>query len=227
MLKTAAPEASACQKSADPSSAPACAALDAGFDASVHTHTVAPGSTLVSECEPIDFAMRVERGTLRVCLYRGDGHRKITRFAGPGTMLGVAEQGRWTATIEAVDCAVVRLLSKAKLDGCIARSRGLQAELRTHLVDELAQRDRHLVTLSVLAAPDRVLSFLRQTARQTPAKRFSTLPMNRRDIADHLGLSLETVSRAFTALRRAGVIELRNTQMFRLCERKTLATPRP
>ncbi|MEO1533862.1 MAG: helix-turn-helix domain-containing protein, partial [Pseudomonadota bacterium] len=83
------------------------------------------------------------------------------------------------------------------------------------------QRERHLLRIASLPAEARLRGFLAEFTRQAGkdlqlASGFVSLPMSRRDIADHLGLTLETVSRAFGALRRRGQLELLGKAAFRL-----------
>ncbi|MEM6942524.1 MAG: helix-turn-helix domain-containing protein, partial [Pseudomonadota bacterium] len=124
-------------------------------------------------------------------------------------------------TAEAVTKAKLQVLSRASFEALLAERQEVAIAVQELLRSELRMRERHLLRLASLPAEPRLLSFLAELARQSgPDMRtdsgFVTLPMSRREIADHLGLTLETVSRAFTMLRRRGQLELRSKSVFRL-----------
>ncbi len=75
--------------------------------------------------------------------------------------------------------------------------------------------------LAYLPAEERVRRFLTEFAARRAASGFTVLPMPRRDIADHIGLTVETVSRAFSALKRKGMIEMRGCDRFRMLTEET------
>ncbi|MEO1724811.1 MAG: cyclic nucleotide-binding domain-containing protein [Pseudomonadota bacterium] len=171
--------------------------------------------------EEADAVYLVESGMLRCCLISEDGRRHIFSFAGAGRLIGLPFAARRHFTAEAVNRSRVLVLPLPALEKAAQLSPELVREQRRYVRDELRQRERHLLSIASLPAEARLQSFLREFARlagsdlRRPAG-FIALPMSRRDIADHLGLTLETVSRAFGSLRRQGVLELLGKTAFRL-----------
>lgn len=178
-----------------------------------------PGATVALHGSPVARVFRIESGTARCCTITEEGRRQIFRFVRPGEVIGLVESERWHFTAEAVDAVLARALPRDLLDRETARDEELRREVRGHIAADQERLERQLVSLSWLQAPERVLCFLRDFAASTPPRDgFLVLPMTRQDIGDHLGLSLETVSRAFGTLRRQGRIVTRGSERFRIVE---------
>ena len=200
------------------------------FDRRATMLSIRAGTSVALEGDPADTLMRVRDGMLRCCTYSVSGRRQVLRFAGPCAVLGivaVAAQG-WPYGVEACAETIVDALPRRVLDGALAADADLLAAIHVEATAEIAQRDRTLCILAEPRAELRLLEFLADLSG--PARHKSgaagqkgaaapaplTLAMSRRDIADHLGLSHETVSRAFSALRRHGFIEMQGSSVVRL-----------
>ncbi len=194
------------------------ALLERLFDARAVTVKAKPGETIAAEGDDVETIYRVVSGTVRCCGYTGSGQRQIFRFCGPGTLLGAVDQDRWRATMEATDCVILQAVPRTRLDEAIARSPRLCRTLFTLMIDELRHREAHLVTLSHLPAHERLRVFLSRFVLERRTRGFVALPMTRQDIADHLGLTIETVSRSFGTLKRLGVIEMRGAGKVRVTD---------
>ncbi|MEM7497000.1 MAG: helix-turn-helix domain-containing protein [Pseudomonadota bacterium] len=173
--------------------------------------------------EEADSIFFITSGMLRCCLISEDGHRHIFTFASAGRLLGLPFAAQRHFTAEAVCHTRVRALPLPLLETAAKRSPDLVLAQRHFVREELKLREMHLLRLASLPAEARLLSFLTEHAALAgPDLRRGmgviALPMSRRDIADHLGLTLETVSRAFGALRRQGRLELMGKGAFRLPE---------
>ncbi|MEO1530538.1 MAG: cyclic nucleotide-binding domain-containing protein [Pseudomonadota bacterium] len=171
--------------------------------------------------EEADAVYLVTSGVIRCCLISEDGRRHIFSFATAGRLLGLPFAARRHFTAEAVSRARVLVLPLPQLEKAAQRSPELVRAQRRYVRDELRQRERHLLRIASLPAEARLRAFLSDFAQQAGkdlklASGFVALPMSRRDIADHLGLTLETVSRAFGALRRRGQLELLGKSAYRL-----------
>ena len=189
------------------------------FEAEARRKTVRAGTVLAGQGEPKARVFRVTGGIVRRCVYTAEGHRKILQFAGPGAFLGLGPGERWTVTLEAVGKTGLQSMPRRLFDAAIAARPALQEELSARLAAELAAREALLVLVAYTHAADRVRCFLESFAGLRDRGAYVSLPMGRRDIADHLGLSMETVSRSFSLLRERGEIELRGAAEYRLLPR--------
>jgi len=192
--------------------------LDALFRTRATSRHVAPESLVCLDGEPASHLYRVASGTVRCCTLSAEGRRHIFQFATPGDVLGAALSARWWFTAEAVDEVIVSALPRGVVETALSGDGALSSELRELTAAEIARRERELMRLAYLPAPERLLSFLEDFAAALGTGRDGhvRLPMTRQDIGDHLGLSLETVSRGFGDLKRRGRIEMKGTGRYRI-----------
>ncbi|GAB5469996.1 MAG: helix-turn-helix domain-containing protein [Rhodospirillales bacterium] len=191
--------------------------LDEVFRLQGHSLSVPAQRTIVSHGQAIENRYQVIAGFVRCCTFTEDGYRQIFRFAGPGDMLGYVDLERWHYTAEAVDKVALRALPNQILEIGLAEDAALRREMRAICAEELACRERQLTWLSYLPSEERLMAFLSEIEGRLPAQQgFAKLPMSRQDIGDHLGMSLETVSRAFGTLKRGGRIAMNGCSRFRI-----------
>ena len=96
----------------------------------------------------------------------------------------------------------------------------MQRQLRRIILDEFERRERQLGCVSFMQADDRVLTLLSELEDVLPTEAgFAVMPMTRQDIGDYLGMSLETVSRAFSSLKRSGKIRTDGANKFAVIDR--------
>lgn len=200
--------------------------FDALFDGRLAEQHFRPDEMVLLHDQPADAVLQVVSGTIRCCTLTQCGRRQIFRFAGKGTYLGIADLDRWHYTAEAVDHVIVKRLPRARFERALDESRALRQDLRQLVRADLIAREHHLTSIAFRSAEERLLEFLDTLARSSHGGRFTILPMSRRDIGDHLGLTLETVSRAFSTLKRRRVIEMNGSDRFRLID-SDVAPPRP
>lgn len=142
--------------------------------------------------------------------------RQIFSFAKKGAFVGLADLDRWHFTAEAVDHVILKTIPRSALEQLLAVDISLRQEIREYVSRALAQRERQLLALVSQKAPERLLEFLSEYSASRPGNGHVAIPMSRRDIADHLGLSLETVSRAFSELKRKGAIDLASFDKYKV-----------
>ncbi len=208
---------SRCQPAlSDTASGTSLPTFDALFASAAAVKSVNGGATLARQGETTHIIYKVTRGLVRVCVYTEDGDRKIVRFAAPGAILGLTDHGEWSYTLEAVGPVAVSVLPRARFEQELRRNSALREDVWAGLTEEIAARDALLVLVTCTHAAERVLAFLRHFAEGRDMAGFVELPMGRHDIADYLGLSMETVSRAFSSLRDCGAIELRGPSLYRV-----------
>lgn len=175
-------------------------------------HSVAFNSkvTLFTQDDPADAVYNLTEGMVRLYKLLPDGRRQIVGFALPGDFLGLALEDNYSfsadAVTPAVSCRFPRKLFEAYLDTTPA----LLKRLHQAATYELTLAREQLVLLGRRSAEERIAAFLiglrdrlYRIGYESPTL---NLPMSRQDIADFLGLTIETVSRTITKLARDKVI---------------------
>lgn len=184
------------------------------------------GAGLFWEGDPAGHVFQVIEGTLRLFRLLADGRRIITGFVCPGDLIGVSLRDRYLYSAEAVTDVRLRRFSRTRFDGEIERSPALRTEVFAWLCDEMAAAQDQMVLLGRKNAEERVCSFLllvaRRMRRGEPLSRRFEIPMSRLDMADYLGLTIETVSRTMSRLTAQGVIAARGRHGIEVCRLETL-----
>jgi CRP/FNR family transcriptional regulator len=168
-----------------------------------------------------EHVFRVEEGVIAVYKTLPDGRRQIIDFAYPGDLIGLGVIGEHVLSAQATVPSKVRCLVAAALERIAESDAGLALKLYRAVCQELAATRNLLVTVGQRSALERVAAFLISLHRRTAAEGSTTvnLAMRRSDIADLLGLTIETVSRTLTKLRSMGVIDLeQGATRVRLCD---------
>ena len=190
------------------------------FDRDTPVRHFQPGNTIVLDGTRAETVYEVVSGTIRCCTISEDGRRQIFRFVRAGDFLGLVDLDTWHYTAEAVDHVIVRSAPRSQLEMKIRFDPDLQRAVRGFIARELATRERQLASIAYMPAAGRLQNFLMEFANSRNTDGFVVLPMTRRDIGDHLGLTLETVSRAFSTLRQNGVIEMKGTDRFKVLQQE-------
>jgi CRP-like cAMP-binding protein len=158
---------------------------------------------------------RIVGGTVRTCKTLADGRRQVGAFYFRGDLLGLETGPRHGFSAEAVTECRLAAIKRRTLEALARDDRTLARQLWQSTARELQQTQRHLMRL-VTTAQERVAGFLLEMAERTTGSDVIDLPMSRPDIADHLGLTVETVSRTLRALAQASLIEMPSSRRFRL-----------
>ena len=151
-------------------------------------------------------------GAMRLYKLLPDGRRQIVGFALPGDFLGMNVSGRHNFSADAIGPVTVCQFAKAPFGRFIEDRPHLLRRINELAIRELSQARDHMVLLGRRSAEEKVATFLlgwrdRLVPLNGPSSTVP-LPMSRQDIADYLGLTIETVSRTFTKLEREGVIAI-------------------
>ncbi len=167
-------------------------------------------NTLFSEGDAAEYSYRVVSGAVRLSKMMSDGRRQIAEFALPGDFIGINWRDEHAMTAEALNDVSVVAYAKGRLDRLSDESREIRAELFDNLRHDLWAAQNHLVILGRQSALERVAGFLLQLMDRNKSGERSRIdvPMTRQDIADYLGLTIETVCRMLTKLKSAGVIAI-------------------
>jgi CRP-like cAMP-binding protein len=173
-----------------------------------------------------DHIYLVEKGT--VCLYKTlpDGRRQIVDFAYPGDLIGLGAPGDHVFSAQAITLARLRCLPAGLLLEMAHHDPQLGMQLYRALSDQLLAARDLLLTVGQRNATERLgallLALSRRNERIGADPTRIALPMTRADIADFLSLTIETVSRTFTKLRLAGVIDLAHSSLVVVRDQKAL-----
>ncbi|HLI68071.1 MAG TPA: helix-turn-helix domain-containing protein [Caulobacteraceae bacterium] len=176
-----------------------------------------------AEEEDADFVYKVISGAVRDVRILADGRRQIGAFHMPGDVFGLecGEQHRYSAEA-VVDCEIA-LVRRAALERAALRDGTTARKLWALTAGDLLKLQDHMLLLARKTARERVASFLMRMSGRAAAGDAFDLPMSRLDIADHLGLTIETVSRAFTQLERDHAIAMPAARRIVLNDRLALA----
>ena len=161
-------------------------------------------NVIVREGEPADFMFLVVSGTVRACRTFNTGSRSIIAFYLPGDLFGWANLNH-SFSVEAATDAVVQFLKRSTLQSITSRESRVAGFLQTATINELRRTQEHALLMS-RGAKYRVAAFLTDLWARLGKPRYLGLPMSHQDIADHLGITIETLSRTITSMERAGII---------------------
>ena len=182
--------------------------------------TFAKDEEIYGQGERADLVYRMISGTVRTSRFMADGRRPIGDFYYPGDVFGLETTGSHSMAAEALsDCVILAASRQAML------AAGGESELKDLMWDatvrDLESAREHLTLLVRRSASERVASFLLGLA-QRRGESAVELAMGRQDMADYLGLTIETVSRMITQLQSSGVVEFESCRRFRVRNREAL-----
>ena len=173
------------------------------------------------ENEPADHLYKVVSGAIRTCRVRADGRRQIGAFYLPGEIFGLEGGDEHAFSAEAVIDATVLVIDRNGVLSLAASDNDVARQIWALMARELGRSQDH-VYLLIKTAPERVASFLLELAGRIQSSDEVELPMSRLDIADYLGLTIETVSRMLTQLAGASAIALPTSKRIVLRDRAVL-----
>jgi CRP/FNR family nitrogen fixation transcriptional regulator len=179
-------------------------------------------SEIFGENEPADYLYKLISGTVRTYKILSDGRRQIGGFYLPGDVFGLELGDEHTQSAEAMTDAKVLVIKRNALTGLAGRDASVARELYTLTAREL-RRVQDRIVLLIKSAQERVASFLLEMAERAPCGDSIELPMSRQDIADYLGLTIETVSRTLTALEGVAAIDVPTSRRIVLRNRSALS----
>ena len=161
---------------------------------------------IYGEGEIAEYFYQVVTGAVRIYKVLEDGRRQIGAFLQPGDVFGLEAGEEHTFSAESIVDCTIRVAKRSGIAAMAARDSDVAADLLASTAKSLRGAQEHMLLLGRKTAEERVASFLLKMAGV--AERIIELPMSRQDIADYLGLTIETVSRTFTHLENAATIEL-------------------
>ena len=223
MQKHANPTGAACQSPNQmrPQGASAEVSLAGMIDIMGAVMSYGRNAEIYGESEPADYLYKVVSGAVRTYKVLADGRRQIGAFHLPDDVFGLETGDEHVFSAEAVTDAKILVLKRSSLVTLAQRDNDVAHQLWTMTGEELRRVQAHVMLL-IKTAKERVVDFLLEMAERTPAGNQVELPMSRQDIADYLGLTIETVSRTLTELENAATIELPSARRIVLRNRGAL-----
>jgi CRP-like cAMP-binding protein len=177
---------------------------------------------IYGEGEPADYLYKVVSGTVRTYKVLSDGRRQIGAFYMPGDVFGLETGDDHTFSAEAIADTKVLVIKRSALVALAQRDGEVARQLWALTGLELSRVQDHILLL-IKTAQERVAGFLLEMADRVSNGNSVELPMSRQDIADYLGLTIETVSRTLTTLENAAAIELPSSRRIVLRNRSALS----
>jgi len=185
-----------------------------------------PGTLFIAEDDPATAFFNIISGTARLYKLLPDGRRQITGFANGGNFLGLAVSDTYAFSAEAIDTVRYCIFPRIRLRALMREFPNMEERLLKFASSELVAAQEQMLLLGRKSARERVASFLIARGRLASADQGSpecfVLPMARGDIADYLGITIETVVRTLRKLRNEGMIDVTNTSEVVICDRVAL-----
>ncbi len=171
------------------------------------------GTEIYGEKEPADYVYQVKIGAVRSYKLLSDGRRQIGAFHLAGDIFGLENGSEHRFTAEAIVNTTVRLIKRRSLEMVAESDALVSRNLLSMTTSNLQHAEDHMLLLGRKTSLERVAAFLIEMDRRLTAAGIMPLPMSRRDIADYLGLTLETVSRALSRLNQRQIVLLDRQQL--------------
>ncbi|WP_297488881.1 Crp/Fnr family transcriptional regulator [Acidocella sp.] len=190
------------------------------------------GALIMEEGEPALHFYNVNAGFIRLFKALPDGRRQITGFAGPGHFIGLAATAQNVVSAEAMEPVKLCRFSRVTMRDVFAELPQLERKLLDVAMHELVLGQQQMLLLGRKTALERLASFLLAWAERQEIcapgvlprpHSVLALPLSRTDLADYLGLTIETVSRSLSTLRRDGLIDIPNIHEIILLRPQALA----
>jgi CRP/FNR family nitrogen fixation transcriptional regulator len=192
---------------------------DLGIESDLNTKinlndfTYKKGIEIYGEKEPAEYVYQVKSGAVRSYKLLSDGRRQIGAFHLVSDIFGLENGSEHRFTAEAIVDTTVRLIKRQSLEVVADRDAIVARVLLRMTTSNLQHAEDHMLLLGRKTSLERVAAFLLEMDKRLTAAGVMALPMSRRDIADYLGLTLETVSRALSRLHELGSLAfIGNTQ---------------
>jgi CRP/FNR family transcriptional regulator, nitrogen fixation regulation protein len=179
---------------------------------------------LFAEGDPADCWFRVVSGTVRLSKLLADGRRHIAEFYFAGDCFGLDTLSERLFAAEAVSEVTVMRFPRRGTERLIDDSAALARSLRDMTLRDLAKAQMRMLLLARMSAPERVATFLLDIFDRRDARRSLDLPMSRSDMADYLGLTIETICRVLSSFKRDRFITIPTPHRIELLDREALAT---
>ena len=177
---------------------------------------------IYGEGEPTEYLYKVVSGTVRSCKLLDDGRRQVTAFHMSGEIFGLEVGDTHSFSAEAIADSTIIVVKRSAILRLAARDVEIAHQLWTLTACELQRVQDHMLILGCMGAKEKVAAFLLQFSKRCSDSNEIKLPMSRQDIADYLGLTMETVSRTMNQLEHDATITLPTSRRIVLRDRAAL-----
>jgi len=177
---------------------------------------------IYAEGDRADCWFKVVSGTVRICKLMADGRRHVAEFFFAGDCFGLDGESERVFAAEAVGDVIVMRFNRAATERLADELPKLARRMCNMTLRNLAHAQTRLLLLGRMTASERVASFLIELAERCDVRRMLDVPMSRNDIADYLGLTIETVCRVLSAMKRDGAIAIPHPHRIEICDRDAL-----
>jgi CRP/FNR family nitrogen fixation transcriptional regulator len=184
--------------------------------------TFSRNDEIYAEGDNVDCWYKVVSGTVRVCKLLADGRRHIGEFCFSGDCFGLDSAGGRPYSAEAVGDVIVMRFARNATERLIDQNPALARLQRDTMLRNLCNAHGRTLLLGRMTAPERVATFLLEMFERRDRTKVLYLPMSRNDIADYLGLTIETVCRTLSAFKRQCVIAIPSSHRVELLDRDAL-----
>jgi CRP-like cAMP-binding protein len=182
----------------------------------------ARNAEIYGENEKAEYIYKVLSGSVRTYKVLNDGRRQIGAFYLPGDLFGLEIGDVHAFSAEAVADTKVLVIKRNAVSSLADRDPEIARQLWNMTARELQRAQNHIMLL-IKTAQERVAGFLLEMATRSTSANEIDLPMSRQDIADYLGLTIETVSRTLTQLENAAAIAVPTSRRIVLRNRGALS----
>lgn len=182
----------------------------------------APGEEIFRQGDQARSVYRMLTGSVISYRLLNNGRRQVTEFHTAGDFLGLEAGVEYRTTAETLTETTIATVRRSDLARLAAADSGLAGALWQMSVRAFHRSEDHAMILARQGAPERVVAFLLDYADRLGTEEFVDLPMTRQDMADHVGLTIHTVSRTLSQLEAGGLIQARSSRLVRLVRRDLL-----
>jgi CRP/FNR family transcriptional regulator, anaerobic regulatory protein len=179
---------------------------------------IAPRTVVYRDEAPATAVFIIGEGVVKAYKDLPSGRRWVTSFLYPADVFGLAENGLYIRSAQAVTHATLYRFNVDVLIETLKRDGELQFKFLCKLTHEVREAQRQTIAIGRKDAVGRVAMFIRELERQHGGAQELALPMSRSDIASYLGLSLESVSRATRSLERRGILRFTGRHTVRIVD---------
>lgn len=163
---------------------------------------------IFGERDPAEYVYRVQCGAVRLFRVLSDGRRQIGAFYFTGDIFGLEPGDEHSFSAESIGDSEIVVTSRQTVFRLAEHDSAFARQLWNRAAADLATARDHMLLLGRQTATERVAAFLMAMAEREHSERLVALPMSRQDIADYLGLTIETVSRTLTLLTGRMLIDV-------------------
>jgi CRP/FNR family nitrogen fixation transcriptional regulator len=175
-----------------------------------HLRVFACGGQIYAQGDKADTLFKLVTGAVRLCRVTSDGRRQVVGFYFAGETFGFESDSTRSFFAEALVNSCVETLPGTT-------GNGDAADLMLKAIESMVRAQKHLLVVGRQSAEERVAAFLLDMAERQGKRTLIDLPMSRTDMADYLGMTIETASRTLSALKRRGFVRLPAKRQIEIC----------